>query len=201
MPFDWECNSGTGGGAGGGVGALLPEEDGGGGCGGAEGTRDARGGNPEGGGGAGEMFVGIRKDPLERRFAELGIGGGLAGTGAGDSLALFAAAVTRRLTMLEAGRTCWRLSETLRGTRGVAPDCRRGAMFEVPDSGECGGGARPRGMGTGRLPLPTIVDGRFGDSPELVRGRAGTFRDTVEVGRSAARWLAMRLKLKTHLPY
>jgi hypothetical protein len=50
--------------------------------------------------------VGILKDELERRFADPGIGGGLPGTGAGDSFALFAAAVTRRLTILDAGRTC-----------------------------------------------------------------------------------------------
>ena len=37
---------------------------------------------------------------------DLGIGGGLAGMGAGEaSVALFAAAVTRRWTILDAGRT------------------------------------------------------------------------------------------------
>lgn len=94
--------------------------------------------------------------------------------------------------MLDAGRTCWRLSERIRGLRGlrgrggVAPGCRRGTLFEVPGSGG-GGGARPRGVGTGRLPLPTIVDGRFGDSTEFVRGRTGTFKEAVEIGRSATR--------------
>jgi hypothetical protein len=167
-------------------------DEGGSGGGGAEGTRGVRSDNPEGGGGRG-AFVGIPKDPLERRFVEPGIGGGLAGTGAGP-FALFAAAVTRRSPILDAGRTCCRLSETLREARGVAPNCRRGGLFEVPGSG---GGARPKGMGTGGLPLPTIVVGRFGDSTELVRGRTGASRDIVEVGRSASQWLAFRIKLKS----
>jgi len=87
--------------------------------------------------------------------------------------------------MLEAGRTCWsvcwRVSETLRGTRGAAPIGRRGPDVE---GGGGGGGALPTGGGTGGFPDPSIVVGRLGISIEgFVHGRAGT--SIVEAGRSA----------------
>lgn len=59
---------------------------------------------------------------------------------------------------------------------------RRGPEF-IPGGG---GGARPNGAGTGSFPVPTTVDGRFGDSCEFVLGRRGTSNDIVEEGRSAA---------------
>ena len=59
------------------------------------------------GGGGGGGAVGTLTEELVRRLAaDPGIGGGLPGMGAGEaSFALFAAAVTRRLTILDAGRT------------------------------------------------------------------------------------------------
>lgn len=122
-------------------------------------------------------------DELGRRFADDGIGGGLPGTGAGVSFALFAAAVIRRLTILVAERAST-FSETLRGIGGAAPLGRLGPTLRLDDEG--GGGARPMGTGTGGFPLPAMVEGRFGISTELVRGRRGTSTDdNVDVGRSA----------------
>ena len=61
------------------------------------------------GGGGGGGAVGTLTDELVRRPpTDPGTGGGLPGIGAEEeeaSLALFAAAVTRRLIMLDAGRT------------------------------------------------------------------------------------------------
>jgi hypothetical protein len=130
--------------------------------------------------------LGVVKDELERRFADAGMGGGLPGTGAGVSFALFAAAVTRRLTILVAERTSM-FSETLRGIGGAAPLGRLGPTLRVDDEdGGGGGGARPMGTGTGGFPLPAIVEGRLGASTDFVRGRRGTsIDDMVDVGRSA----------------
>ena len=84
-----------------------------------------------------------------------------------------AAAVTRRLTILDVGRTWLKFSETLRGKPGAAPAGLLGANVDDPDSdgGGGGGGARPTGAGIGGFPVPTMVNGRFGVSTELVRGR------------------------------
>ena len=114
-----------------------------------------------------------------------GTGGGLPGTGAGASFELFAAAITRRLFMLEACRT-WIFSDTLRRIEGAVPVGRRGVV-DVPGIGGGGGGARPIGVGTGGFP-PTIVDGRGGASMEAVRGRRGADCTLiVEAGRSAGK--------------
>jgi hypothetical protein len=126
-----------------------------------------------GGGGGGGTLFGTLREELGRRLPP-GIGGGLPGILI-DSLALFAVAVCRRSTILEAGRTLTP-AEALRGIGGGMTDGRLGPVDEG------GGGARPGGVGTGDLPDPIIVEGRFGGSTELVRG---TLSDTVDVGRSA----------------
>jgi hypothetical protein len=70
------------------------------------------------------------------------------------SLALFAAAVTRRL--FDKNPDCM-VSETLRGMPGAAPGGRRGLGVTGPGGGGAGGagGARPSGTGMGGLPVPT----------------------------------------------
>ena len=163
---------GGGGGADGGTGVFLVKLDGGGGGGGVGG-----GGTP----------LGELTEPLGFRPANPGIGGGRpgAGAGGGESLALFAAAVTRRFTILDVGRTCcrfWRFSDTLRGIGGAAPVGRRGAE-EPSGVGGGGGGARPTGGGIGGFPEPAMVVGRFGLSREVLRRRPGTSK--VDAGRSA----------------
>jgi hypothetical protein len=56
---------------------------------------------------------------------------------------------------------------------------------EDPKEGGGCGGVRPRGVGIGVLPEPTIVDGRLGASMELIRGREeGVSSDMADVGRS-----------------
>ena len=136
------------------------------------------------GGGGGRGAEGILTEELVRRApTDPGIRGGRPGAGAGASLALFTAAVTRRLIILDAGRTSPRLAETLRGRGGAPPVGLLGAKVEDDISG--GGGARPSGAGTGGFPVPTMVDGRFGVSIELVRGRWGRSTDILEVGRPA----------------
>ena len=75
------------------------------------------------------------------------------------------------------------LSDTLRGKGADGPLGRRVLAVDNPDGG--GGGARPRGAGTGGLPTPTTVVGRLGVSAELVLGRRGMSTDIVDVGRSA----------------
>jgi hypothetical protein len=76
----------------------------------------------------------------------------------------------------------------------VAPSGRRTPTLEVVGGG---GGARPNGAGTGGLPLPTTVFGRFGASTELIRGRKGTSTDMVDVGRSANRLVTLEMRITT----
>jgi hypothetical protein len=132
-------------------------------------------GGGAGGGGGGALF-GILIAELGRRVDAPGIGGGLPGIGACDSFRPFAAAVTRRFTILAAGRTP-KLSETLRGMSGSAAGGLRGVAGAA--------GVRPSAFGTGGFPEPTIVAGRLGGSTEVGRG-AGTFKEVVDVSGSAA---------------
>lgn len=147
------------------------------------------------GGGGGGALLGPLNGELGLRVP--GIGGGRPGAGAGGgSFALFAAAVTRRLFILDVCRTA-RFSDTLRGIGGAFPAGR--LVAEVVPGG--GGATRPIGGGAGGL-LPTMVAGRFGDSTKLVRGR-GTGADStliVDVGRSARDKLASDLRYETKIP-
>jgi hypothetical protein len=166
------------------VGAPRAEDDDDGRGGGAEGAKGEDRNTEERLGGGGGALAGAVTGELERRVVELGTGGGRPGTGASDSFALLAAAVARRLTKLFADCTCCRFSDTVRGIEGTEPVGRLGPVVDVPEGDDGGGGARPRGRGTGGL--PAMVVGRFGISIGLVRGRRGILAaDTVEVGRSA----------------
>jgi hypothetical protein len=173
--------------AGGGVGADRPGADENGGGGGADGGTgvflvkldEGGGGGRAGGGGT---PLGVLIEPLGFRPADPGMGGGRPSVGAGgaESLALFEAVVTRRLTILDVGRTCWRFwrfSDTLWGIGGAAPVGRHGA--KNPGDGGC---PLPTGVDMGAFPEPAMVVGRFGELIELVWRRPGT--STVETGRS-----------------
>lgn len=157
---------------GGEIGALRPGDDCGGGGGAEGGNGDVRNGDDEFGGGGGAAEGTLTDELVRRPAVDPGMGGGLPGAGEGMSFALFAAAVTRRFTILDVGRTWFKFSETLRGMAGVPHAGLLGANADGPEGGGGGGGgARATGAGMGGFPVPTMVDGRFGVSTELVRGR------------------------------